>query len=55
MVGGREKEVEKSVKSVPNIRKLPSKCQKCQKCPDGELEEMAEWRWFGKGGEIQKG
>ena len=20
---------------------------KCQKCPDGELDEMAEWRWLG--------
>ena len=24
---------------------IASKCQKCEKCPDGELEEMAEWRW----------
>ena len=19
----------------------------CQKCPDDQLEDMAEWRWFG--------
>ena len=32
---------------------IASKCQKYQKCPDGELEEMAEWRWLGGEGVVK--
>ena len=30
---------------------IASKCQKCQKCSDGELDEMAESRLLGGGGQ----